>query len=252
MELANTQTQDPGYMCDFERRKAEANPWGVTETHSGEKLTPQESAFVFFYINLGNAVEAYRRAGFTYPRKRLLPSEKALLDENTDVDIAIQSELDLARRKKRSGRDKKKEENILNKEYTSIPQYIKTLEKEKKLIVETDEEYNICLVACAHHLLRVPRIREEFNFRLKSVQDALKADSDEVLRYLTAVMRGQVKDQFGLDAPLSERTRAAECLAKRLIDIPNRINASASDSGVTLVIEDRNDDAIDGDYREVE
>ena len=31
-------------------------------------------------------------------------------------------------------------------------------------------------------------------------------------------MRGNVKDQFQLDAPLAERTRAAQELAKRIID----------------------------------
>ena len=41
------------------------------------------------------------------------------------------------------------------------------------------------------------------------------AKPEEVLKYLTSVMRGEVKDQFDLDAPLQERTRAAEALAKR-------------------------------------
>ena len=41
------------------------------------------------------------------------------------------------------------------------------------------------------------------------------AKPEEVLKYLTSVMRGEIKDQFDLDAPLQERTRAAESLAKR-------------------------------------
>ena len=45
------------------------------------------------------------------------------------------------------------------------------------------------------------------------------ATSDEVMYYFTQVMRGEIKDQFGLDAPLSERTRAAIELAKRTVDI---------------------------------
>ena len=36
------------------------------------------------------------------------------------------------------------------------------------------------------------------------------------MEYLTSVMRGEAKDQFDLDASLSERTRAASELAKRL------------------------------------
>lgn len=41
------------------------------------------------------------------------------------------------------------------------------------------------------------------------------ADIAEVMQYLTSVMRGEVSDQFGLDASLQERTRAAQELMKR-------------------------------------
>lgn len=43
------------------------------------------------------------------------------------------------------------------------------------------------------------------------------------MQYFTDVMRGKITDQFGLDASLSERTKAAQELAKRQIDIPNRL-----------------------------
>ena len=41
------------------------------------------------------------------------------------------------------------------------------------------------------------------------------ADADEVLDYLSGVMRGEIKDQFGLDASLQDRTKAAQELLKR-------------------------------------
>ena len=41
------------------------------------------------------------------------------------------------------------------------------------------------------------------------------ADSNEVLRFYSAVMRGEVKDQFGLDASLSDRLKAGDSLMKR-------------------------------------
>lgn len=50
------------------------------------------------------------------------------------------------------------------------------------------------------------------------------AAATEVMQYFTRVMRGEEKDQFGLDAPLSERTKAAQELAKRTVDIENRMN----------------------------
>lgn len=41
------------------------------------------------------------------------------------------------------------------------------------------------------------------------------ASQDEVLEYLTNVMRGNEKDAFGLDASLQDRTKCAELLGKR-------------------------------------
>ena len=51
--------------------------------------------------------------------------------------------------------------------------------------------------------------------RLDEKKDARIADADEVLRYLSKVMRGEEKDQFGLDASLKDRNKAAELLGKR-------------------------------------
>lgn len=51
--------------------------------------------------------------------------------------------------------------------------------------------------------------------RMKPTQERRIADADEVLQYLSDVMRGAVKDQFGLDASLQDRTKAAQELMKR-------------------------------------
>ena len=42
------------------------------------------------------------------------------------------------------------------------------------------------------------------------------ADIQEVMEYLTSVMRGEVKDQFDMEVSVQDRTRAAGELAKRL------------------------------------
>lgn len=51
--------------------------------------------------------------------------------------------------------------------------------------------------------------------RMRPTEEKRIADADEVLQYLSDVMRGLVKDQFGLDASLQERTNAAKELMKR-------------------------------------
>lgn len=50
--------------------------------------------------------------------------------------------------------------------------------------------------------------------KLQEKEEQRIASQDEVLEYLTKVMRGQEKDQFGLDASLQDRTKCAELLGK--------------------------------------
>lgn len=56
-------------------------------------------------------------------------------------------------------------------------------------------------------------------FSKKQIEDSRIASAAEIMQYFTSVMRGEISDQFGLDAPLAERTKAAVELAKRKIDI---------------------------------
>ena len=73
--------------------------------------------------------------------------------------------------------------------------------------------------------------------RLRKEMDKDKvATAEEVMKYFTSVMRGEIKDQFGLEASLSERTRAAQELARRTVDIDNR-NAGNADAKVEIVLD---------------
>lgn len=77
-------------------------------------------------------------------------------------------------------------------------------------------------------------IADEITYRLDMLKKESIADADEILQYLTKVMRGEVKDQFGLDAPLSERTNAAKELAKRIIDTLSDSDTAVPEIKVTL------------------
>lgn len=61
------------------------------------------------------------------------------------------------------------------------------------------------------------------------------ASQDEVLQYLTKVMRGEEKDQFGLDASLQDRTKCAELLGKRYGTFKEKVEHSGS---IPVVIND--------------
>lgn len=117
-----------------------------------KKLTPKQKIFADYYIELGNATEAARRAGYKKPNVQ----------------------------------------GSQNLEKLSVKSYI-----------------------------------EE---RIKVLDEKRIAKGEEVLQYLTKVMRGEEKDQFGLDASLQDRTKAAELLGKRyrlFVDkVDTNINAS--------------------------
>ena len=65
------------------------------------------------------------------------------------------------------------------------------------------------------------------------------ADIQEVMEYFTSVMRGEKKDQFDLDPTLSDRTKAASELAKRLDIREKTINVR----GVVNIIDNIPEDA---------
>lgn len=82
--------------------------------------------------------------------------------------------------------------------------------------------------------LSKPSISEYIAERMKAVEEKRIATGDEVLRYLTSVMRGEEKDQFDLDASLQDRTKAAELLGKRYGLFKDKVEVDA-EIGVTIV-----------------
>ena len=66
------------------------------------------------------------------------------------------------------------------------------------------------------NLLKNVKIQEYINAINERIESDKIADIEEVMEYLTSVMRGEKKDQFDLDPSLSERTKAASELARRL------------------------------------
>ena len=84
--------------------------------------------------------------------------------------------------------------------------------------------------------VKVANYIEAINERLESEKIA---DIQEVMEYLTSVMRGEKKDQFDLDPSLSERTKAASELARRLDVRAKNLNIECA----VNIIDDIPDDA---------
>lgn len=104
-----------------------------------DKLTPKQKAFADNYIELGNATEAARKAGYSKKTARVIGQE-----------------------------------NLLK-----------------------------------------PAISAYIAERLKQIEESRIADVSEVLQFFSSVMRGEVKDQFEMDAALSDRLSAGRELMKR-------------------------------------
>ena len=73
--------------------------------------------------------------------------------------------------------------------------------------------------------LKKPQISAYIAERMQAQNEARVASADEVLQFFSSVMRGEVKDQFGLDAALSDRLNAGKELMKRYAAADNSARA---------------------------
>lgn len=73
--------------------------------------------------------------------------------------------------------------------------------------------------------LTKPNISAYIAERMQVQNEARVASADEVLQFFSSVMRGEVKDQFGLDAALSDRLNAGKELMKRYAAADNAARA---------------------------
>lgn len=103
----------------------------------------------------------------------------------------------------------------------------------------------------ANSLLKKDYIADEIAYRTEIYASECIADRQEVLEYFTAVMRGEVKDQFDLDAPLSERTAAAKELKKVLIDDVERGKQVQAQQVVVNIDMNRDDEYTSVDIQQV-
>lgn len=79
----------------------------------------------------------------------------------------------------------------------------------------------------ASRLLHKVTVQEEINRLLNQKEKKAIMDAQEVMELYSAIARGEVKDQFGLEASLNDRLKAMSELAKRTVDIENRMKGNA-------------------------
>ena len=86
-------------------------------------------------------------------------------------------------------------------------------------------------------LLARDGIRQEISAQIEAREAAKVAKPAEILQFYTSVMRGEVLDQFGIEASLDTRIKAANELAKHQIELPMKLeqkNLSNNIGSITL------------------
>lgn len=82
--------------------------------------------------------------------------------------------------------------------------------------------------------LKKPNISSYIEERLDQIKNKKIATIDEVMSFYTSVLRGEEKDQFGLDASLTDRLKAGQELLKRLTIAENSSKDKTNDNMTAL------------------
>ena len=137
---------------------------------------------------------------------------------------------------KETEREKKAKKELTQRQIRFVQEYMKT-NSVMQSAIKAGYSKKTASVQGSRLLtnVKIAEYVDAINERLES--DKI-ADIQEVMEYLTSVMRGDAKDQFDLDASLSDRTRAASELAKRLDVRAKTLNIE----GAVNIIDDIPDD----------
>ena len=123
---------------------------------------------------------------------------------------------------KQGQRLQKNKKGLTPREILFINKYIETSNAKQSAIYAGYSE-KTAEVKGSQLLTRI-KVKEEIGRLMEKKVSKSIATAQEVMEYFTKVMNGEILDQFGLEAPLGERTKAAVELARRTVDLENRIN----------------------------
>lgn len=115
---------------------------------------------------------------------------------------------------KETDREKEAKKHLNQKQRTFAQEYMKCNNITQSAITAGYSKKTASVQGC--NLLKNPRVQEYINAINERLESAKIADIQEVMEYLTSVMRGEEKDQFDLEPSLADRTKAATELCRRL------------------------------------
>lgn len=116
--------------------------------------------------------------------------------------------------KKETNKEKEAKKHLNQRQIRFVQNYMKTNNITHSAIDAGYSPKTAHVQGC--NLLKNPKVSAYIQAITERLESDKIADIEEVMQYLTSVMRGEKKDQFDLDPALSERTKAASELARRL------------------------------------
>ena len=116
--------------------------------------------------------------------------------------------------KKETNKEKECKKNLTKRQIDFVQEYMKT-NNVRQSAIKAGYSPKTASVQGSRLLSNV-KVSAYINAITERLESDKIADIQEVMEYLTSVMRGEKKDQFDLDPSLGERTKAASELAKRL------------------------------------
>lgn len=119
---------------------------------------------------------------------------------------------------------------LTEKQQRFVLEYIKTGNAVQSYMAAGYQARYMESAASASRLLKNAKIQSEITRLKKEEFQKNVASSEEVMDFFSRVMRGEVKDQFGLETSVADRIKAAQELAKRTVDIDNRIKGIADNT----------------------
>lgn len=123
---------------------------------------------------------------------------------------------------------------LTKKERIFADEYVKTTNGTQSAITAGYSEKTASVTGSK--MLRKPKVRQYIDAIMDERSKDTIATADEVLEYLTRVVRGEEKDAFGLDVSVADKTKAAELLGKRHMLFTDKVKLSAE---VEIDISDR-------------
>lgn len=123
---------------------------------------------------------------------------------------------------------------LTKKERIFADEYIKTTNATQSAIKAGYAENSASVTGSK--MLRKPKVRQYIDAVMNERSKDTIATADEVLEYLTRVVRGEEKDAFGLDVSVADRTKAAELLGKRHMLFTDKVKLDAE---IEIDISDR-------------